>query len=223
MKKAPVGLEDIFPCWEKLTVQQQSQLKKHAEERRFLKGQKPHQGSSDCAGLFLIKNGQLRVYILSERGKEVTLYRLFAWDICLFSASCIMKNINFDLHVEAEKDTDVFIVPTDLFESLAKVSLPVADYINQLMSARFSDVMWIMEQILFTSFDSRLAAFLLEQSVIEQSNVLMITHDEIARHMGSAREVVTKMLNYLTNKGMVQLSRGKITLLDAEKLHGLIQ
>lgn len=223
MEKAPVGLEDIFPCWEKLTIKQQSQLKKHIEERHFLKGQKPHQGSSDCAGLFLIKNGQLRVYILSESGKEVTLYRLFAWDICLFSASCIMKNISFDLHVEAEKDTDVFIVPTDLFESLAKVSLPVADYINQLMSARFSDVMWIMEQILFSSFDSRLAAFLLEQSVIEQSNVLMITHDEIARNMGSAREVVTKMLNDLANKGLVQLARGKITLLDAERLQGLIQ
>jgi CRP/FNR family transcriptional regulator len=221
MQKSPAALEDIFPHWEKLTEQQQLELKKHTEERRFPKGQKPHQGSVDCAGLFLIKNGQLRVYILSETGKEVTLYRLFAWDICLFSASCIMKNISFELHVEAEKDTDVLIVPAALYERLMKASLPVADYTNQLMSSRFSDVMWIMEQILFTSFDSRLAAFLLEQSAIEQSSVLMITHDEIARHMGSAREVVTKMLNYFASEGMVQLSRGKITLLDEKKLQGL--
>lgn len=223
MEKAPVGLEDLFPRWKKLTAEQQGQVKKNAEERRFLKGQRPHQGSNDCAGLFLVRKGQLRVFILSESGKEVTLYRLFAWDICLFSASCVMKNISFDLYVEAEKETDVYIIPADLYESLMKVSLPVADYTNRLMSARFSDVMWIMEQILFTSFDSRLAAFLLEQGGIEQSDVLMITHDEIARHMGSAREVVTKMLNYFANERMVQLSRGKITLLDKEKLKDLIQ
>jgi len=223
MKKAPVGLEDLFPCWEKLTPSQQLSLRERTQARRFPKGQRPHQGSGDCAGLFLIREGLLRVFILSQNGKEVTLYRLFAWDICLFSASCIMKNIHFDLHVEAERDTDALIVPSDVYESLAKASLPVAEYTNQLIAARFSDVMWVMEQILFTSFDSRLAAFLLEQSVIEQSHDLPITHEEIARHLGSAREVVTKMLNYLASEGMLRLSRGKVRLLDEKKLRALVQ
>ncbi len=223
MKKAPVGLEDLFPCWEKLTPSQQLSLRERTQARRFVKGQRPHQGSGDCAGLFLIREGLLRVFILSQSGKEVTLYRLFAWDICLFSASCIMKNIHFDLHVEAEKDTDALIVPADAYESLAKASLPVAEYTNQLIAARFSDVMWVMEQILFTSFDSRLAAFLLEQSVIEQSHDLPITHEEIARHLGSAREVVTKMLNYLASEGMLRLSRGRVRLLDEKKLRALVQ
>ncbi len=222
-KEVPTRLEEIFPRWETLTMEQQSKLNNSVKERRFIKGQCLHQGGQDCTGLYLVKNGQLRVFILSETGKEVTLYRLFAWDICLFSASCIMKNISFDLHVEAEKDTDAFIVPADIYERLMKSSLPVSDYTNQLMASRFSDIMWIMEQLLFTSFDSRLAAFLLEQSVIEQSEVLIVTHDEIARHMGSAREVVTKMLNYLASEGAVRLSRGKITLIDTEKLQGLIQ
>lgn len=223
MEKAPIGLESIFPCWDKLTLEQRNQLHRSVEQRRFLKGRAAHQGSDNCAGLFLIRDGQLRVYILSESGKEVTLYRLFTWDICLFSASCILKNIHFDLHVEAEKDTDVLIVPANVYESLMKASLPVADYTHQLMAARFSDVMWVMEQILFTSFDSRLAAFLLEQSVIEQSDVLMITHERIARHLGSAREVVTKMLKYLADESMVRLSRGRITLLDTGKLRGLVR
>lgn len=223
MNQDSVNLEDFFPNWDVLTSTQKSQLYNSVENHHYKKGEFPHKGGQDCTGLFLVKEGQLRVFILSESGKEITLYRLFALDICLFSASCIMKNINFDLHVEAEKDTDVFIIPADVYEELVKVSLPVSDYTNQLMAARFTDVMWIMEQVLFTRFDSRLADFLLEQNVIEQSDILVITHDEIARHMGSAREVVTKMLNYFASEGILKLSRGKITLLDKKKLNDLIQ
>lgn len=223
MKQDSINLEVFFPQWDILNPAQKAQLTNSVEENHFKKGDFLHQGGKDCSGLVLVKEGQLRVFILSETGKEITLYRLFARDICLFSASCIMKNINFDLHVEAEKPTDVFIIPADVYDKLVKVSLPVSDYTNQLMASRFSDVMWIMEQVLFTRFDSRLADFLLEQSVIEQSDILVITHDEIARHMGSAREVVTKMLNYLASENMVKLSRGKVTLLDKQKLNDLIQ
>lgn len=218
MKEALPAFEEIFPCWDKLTSGQKEQVKENTEKRRFKKGQILYRGAEDCAGLFLVREGQLRIFILSDKGKEVTLYRLFAWDICLFSASCIMSNINFEMHVEAEKDTDIFVVSACAYEELMKVSLPVSRHTNNLMASRFSDVMWIMEKILFTSFDSRLAAFLLEQSVIEEGDVLTITHEEIARHLGSAREVVTKMLNYLSSEGYLSLSRGKVTLLDKEKL-----
>lgn len=220
MEQGPMLLKDAFPCWEKLTLEQQSHIQRHTGHKRYQKGQRLHQGG-DCSGLFLVQRGQLRVYILSQSGREVTLYRLFARDICLFSASCVMKNIRFDLWVEAEKDTDVFVVPADLYEELMKSSLAVAGYTNQLMASRFSDVMWVMEQVLFTRFDCRLAAFLLEQARIDQGDVLRITHEEIARHLGSAREVVTKMLNYFAQEGMVGLSRGRIALLDAGKLAAL--
>jgi CRP/FNR family transcriptional regulator len=221
--KTPQTLQEIFPCWEQLSSRQQSEVANHSHLRPFKKGQVIHQGSSDCMGLCLIKTGQLRVFILSATGREITLYRLFAWDICLFSASCIMKNISFDLHVQAEKETEAYVVPADIYDNLMKTSLPLSDYTNQLMASRFSDVMWIMEQVLFTSFDSRLANFLTEQSAIDSSEIISITHDEIARHVGSAREVVTKMLNYFAQEGIVKLSRGKIQILDSKKLAGLIQ
>lgn len=220
---APITLEEIFPQWEKLTPHQQELVRSQSQPKRFTRGQIVHQGHNDCSGLLLVRDGQLRVFIVSSSGKEVTLYRLFSWDICLFTASCIMKNISFELHVQAERDSDVFIVPPKLYESLMKESLAVADYTNQLMASRFSDVMWMMEQILFTSFDSRLAAFLLEQSEIEGSNDLTLTHEEIARHLGSAREVVSRMLKYFADDGLVQLSRGKITLVDPKRLRGLVQ
>ena len=221
MDRMQATLAEVFPCWDQLDDEARGELGARVYERTFLKGQVLHQGAGDCAGLFLVKRGQLRVYILSEGGKEVTLYRLFPWDICLFSASCIMKNISFELYVEAEKNAEVFIVPAEVFERLTKRSLALTDYQAQLMAARFSDVMWVMEQILFVSFDSRLAGFLLEQSTIERSDVLPITHEEIARHLGSAREVVTKMLNYLAGDGMVRLSRGQVTLVDRAKLEEL--
>lgn len=221
MRRPSYTLEELVPCWDKLTQRQRVQLKTYSYERSYEKGQRPHQGGESCSGLFIVKSGQLRVYMLSQSGREVTLYRLFDRDICLFSASCVMKNISFDLYVQAEKDTEVFIIPAELYEGLMKESLPVADYTNQLMASRFTDVMWAMEQILFTSLDSRLAGFLLEQSRIEQSDEIRMTHEEIAGHLGSAREVITRMLRYLAQEGMVKLSRGKIVLLDREKLAGL--
>ncbi|MDU7339098.1 MAG: Crp/Fnr family transcriptional regulator [Clostridium sp.] len=220
---APITLEEIFPQWEKLTPQQQELVRSQAQSKRFARGDIVHQGHNDCSGLLLVRDGQLRVFIVSSGGKEVTLYRLFSWDICLFTASCIMKNISFELHVQAERDSDVFIVPPKLYEHLMKESLAVADYTNQLMASRFSDVMWMMEQILFTSFDSRLSAFLLEQSEIEGSNDLTLTHEEIARHLGSAREVVSRMLKYFADDGLVQLSRGKVTLVEPKRLRSLVQ
>lgn len=222
MEKNPETLEELFPCWDSLSEDQRAQVRARTSQRLFEKGSRPHQGRGDCAGLFLLKNGQLRVFILSESGKEITLYRLFAWDICLFSASCIMRDIRFDLHVEAEKDTEAFIVPPDLYDSLTKASLPLANFTSRLISAHFSDIMWTLEQTLFTSFDRRLAGFLLEQSALEDSERLRITHDEIARHLGSAREVVTKMLNYLAAEGLVALGRGQVTLLDKKGLQNLL-
>lgn len=215
-------LKDLFPAWEKLTEQQRDEVMRHTNERHYKKGQFPHRGDVECTGLLMVKSGQLRVFMLSEGGKEITLYRLLPWDVCLFSASCVMNDINFDLHVEAEKDTTVLVVPAETYERLVKASLPVSEYTRKLMASRFSDVVWTVEQVLFKRFDSRLASFLLEQMNLDNANVLRITHDEIARHMGSAREVVTKMLNYFANEGIVALSRGKIKIIDEDALQDLV-
>ena len=81
--------------------------------------------------------------------------------------------------------------------------------------------MWLMEQIMWKSFDKRLAAFLLEESRLEESPVLKITHEKIAAHLGTAREVVTRMLRYFQSEGMVKLTRGSIEIVDKTKLEQL--
>ena len=100
-------------------------------------------------------------------------------------------------------------------------SAAAANYTNELMSQNFSEVMWVMEQIMWNSFDRRLADFLLEEGVLEGSDSLKITHERIANHLGSAREVVTRMLRYFQREGLVHLSRGEIQIVNKEGLQNI--
>ena len=214
-------IETALPFWNDLTPQDKTQLKRAIQKRHFSAGTPLHNGESGCSGLLLVYSGQVRAYLISDSGREITLYRLFERDICIFTASCMMKDIRFTMYVEAEKDTEAFIIPPLFYQGLCNHSLAASKYMNQLMSSRFSDAIWTMEQTLFTSFDRRLAHFLLEQSTIENSLTLRMTHDTIARNLGSAREVVTRMLKYFQGEGLVSLSRGEITLLDEKRLLAL--
>lgn len=211
-------LQTTLPFWNHLTPVQQDSLKKDIVKQHFSVGESLHTGSENCSGLFLIQSGQLRVYMISESGREVTLYRLFDRDVCIFSASCIMRNITFDVYVEIEKDTDCFLLPTASYRQLANEAISVQAFMNDLMESRFSDVMWVIDQVLFASFDRRLSNFLLEQSNIQQSDTIMITHEKIANNIGSAREVVTRMLKYFQSEGIVRLFRGGIEILNKKKL-----
>ena len=155
-------LSEYFPVWNRLTPKQQSELERAAVLRSVPQGTLLHNGSADCLGLIVVQSGQLRAFICSDEGRELTIYRLLERDICLFSASCIMQSIQFDVTVEAEKDSSFWLIPSDLYKRLMEESAPVANYTSQIMAARFSEVMWLIEQILWKSHDRRLAAFLLQ-------------------------------------------------------------
>ena len=216
-----MDFESYFPIWDQLSHDHQERIRSTLVSRSVSKGTIVHNGNNDCTGLFLIRSGQLRAYILSEEGREITLYRLFDRDICLFSASCMLRSIQFEVFIEAEKDTEMWILPVWIYQAIMKESAPVANYTNELMATRFSDVMWLVEQIMWKSLDKRLSAFLLEESAIEASSTLKITHEAIANHLGSHREVITRMLKYFQNEGMVKLSRGCIQITDTSKLEAL--
>ena len=210
--------QSCFPIWNQLNTDQQARILSSLVSHRVKKGTLIHGGSMDCTGLLLIKSGQLRVYILSDEGREITLYRLFELDMCLFSASCMLRSIQFDVMIAAEKDAEFWVVPAEVYKRILEESAPAANYTNELMASRFSDVMWLMEQIMWKSLDRRVAAFLLEEASIEGAGRLKITHEAIANHLGSHREVITRMLRYFQNEGMVRLSRGVIEITNADKL-----
>ena len=213
--------QDYFPIWEKLEPAQQNRLLDSLIARKVEKGTVIHNGSMDCTGLLVVESGQLRAYILSDEGREITLYRLFDRDICLLSASCMIRSIRFDVTVVAEKDTRLWVIPAEVYKGVMESSAPAANFTNELMATRFTDVMWLIEQIMWKSLDKRLAAFLLEEAAIEGSDELKITHEAIANHMGSHREVITRMLRYFQGEGLVRLSRGTVAILDEERLKSL--
>ncbi len=214
---------EFFPMWEKLTPSQKERLTGFARPTTVNKGTILQNGSMECLGLLLIQSGQLRAHISSAEGREITIYRLFEQDLCLFSASCMMRSIQFEITIEAEKDSAFFLIPPEIYKGLMEESAPLANFTNEVMATRFSEVMWLVEQILWKSFDKRLAGFLLEEAAIEGSDVLKITHETIGNHLGNPREVVTRMLKYFQNEGMVKLSRGALEIIDHKRLRALTE
>ena len=218
---ACVDISDGFPVWDQLTEQQQASLSHAAVLRPASRGAMLHGGAGDCLGLVLVRTGQLRAFILSDQGREITLYRLLPGDICLFSAACAMGSLQLDIALEAEKDTSFWLIPPETYRSIMEDSAPLANYTNARMTDRFSQVMWLMEQVMWHSFDRRLASFLLAECDLEASSRLELTHERIAAHLGTAREVVTRMLRYFQSEGLVHLSRGAVEITDADRLRRL--
>ena len=214
-------LAKFFPIWDKLTPAQQERIRVTSILHSVKGGTMLHNGGPDCLGLLLVKSGQLRAYMLSDEGREVTISRFFEMDMCLFSASCVMSNMLFDVFIEAEKDSEVWVIPACLYQNLMEESLPLSNHSHNLITSHLSDVMWLMEQIMWKSFDKRLAKFLLEESTLEGTDSLKITHEKIANHLGTAREVVTRMLRYFQSEGMVRLTRGTVDITDEKKLRKL--
>ena len=213
--------QDYFPIWNKLTEDQQQRVLGVLQQRAVKKGTHIHDSSAECLGLVVVRSGQLRAYILSEDGREITFGRLFDYDVSLLSASCVLPDLQLNVMIEAEKDTEFWSISACLFKDLMEESLAVSNFARNLLSSNFSELMWLMEQIMWKSLDKRLAAFLLEEANIERSDVLKITHEKIAAHLGSAREVVTRMLRYFQTEGMVKLTRGAIEITDRDKLEEL--
>ena len=212
---------EYLPFWDKLTQDQQQTIAAVIEHRNVKKGTHIHDSSAQCLGLVAVRTGQLRAYILSADGREITISRLFEYDVSLLSASCVMPDMQFNVMIEAEKDTEFWSIPACLFKNLMEESLAVSGYARSLLSSNFSELMWLMEQIMWKSMDKRLAGFLLEESRLDETTVLKLTHEKITNHMGTAREVVTRMLRYFQTEGMVSLTRGEIELTDVKKLEQL--
>lgn len=214
---------DYLPILKKLNAVEREELVNAAFTRKFGKGELLHNGNNDCTGLIIVLLGQLRAYTSSYDGREITLYRLFERDTCLFSASCMLNNLQFDITVSAEKDSEVLVIPSEVYKKIMEASAPLSNYTNEIMASRFSDVMWLMDQIMWKSFDKRLAEFLITESGVEESDTLIITHEVIGNHLGSPREVVTRMLKYFVNEKFITLSRGKIQIIDKKGLRKIAE
>lgn len=221
-KEESALISSRLPFWSQLTNMQKELLLTNARTTHYTKGQTLFSEQNECLGLLLIKSGILRTYITSTEGREITLYRLEAEDICILSASCVLKTIDFDVFMDAETDCDVIQIGAPIFSRIMADNIYVELYSYKLATERFSDVMWAMQQILFISFDKRLAAFLLDEAVRCKCDSIRMTHEQIAKYTGSAREVVSRMLKYFSEEGYITLSRGDITIIDKKGLKAIL-
>ena len=212
--------EKIFPFWNEISDKDREFICKNSISLSYKKGTNVHD-SSECSGVFFIRSGCLRVYMMSEDGKDITLYRLYAGDMCMLSASCVLKTITFDVFIDAEEDSECYVVNGPAYAAISERCPNVKIFSLELAVSKFSDVMWVMQQILFMSLDKRLAIFLCDESARIKSDIILLTHEQIAKYIGSAREVVSRMLKYFANEGIIEVSRKGIKILDKNRLRML--
>ncbi len=212
---------DAFPFWDGLSDWDKDTFVKSSIRVKFNRGANIHDGG-ECTGVILIKSGCLRLYLLSDEGKEVTLYRLFPGEMCIFSASCVLDTLTFDVFIDAEEDTECVIVGGCAYEGVWQKSDEVKIFTYETALSRFSDIMWVMQQILCMSMDKRLAIFLLDEISKSGGDTVKLTHEQIAKYMSSAREVVSRMLKYFASEGILTASRSEgIKIIDKKKLRSI--
>jgi len=215
-------LKDYLEVWPDLTMEQQNQLVNNSVYKSYAPLQMLKTQDSGCLGLLLVLEGEIRVYMLSDEGKEITLYRLNAGEVCIFSSMCVLNQINFDVFIECMSPVKIIQVNTMSLGLVSKANPIFENFLLHLTIDRFNDVMWSMQQILFKSMDVRLATFLLDEVNNNHSLELQITHETIAKYVGSAREVISRTLKYFESEKLVKLKRGYVIILDKNRLLQLI-
>lgn len=208
----------LLPFYGDLSAEQRDLTLSGATIRLYGKGDFIHSMSDACLGMVYVLKGGIRVYLLSDEGREITLFRLEEGNPCVLSASCVVNQINFDTHMTAERDCELLVVNSATYKRLIEENIYVRCFTYELMTERFSSVMWAMQQILFSRFDKRLAAFLISEYDKTGNPEIRMTHEQIAQHVSSAREVVARMLKRFTADGLVVLKRGSIIIKDTDKL-----
>ncbi len=214
-------MSNRLPFWNLLTDKEKEILKDNTIERTYTKGSIVFDNSSSCLGLLNVISGQVRAYLVSDEGKEVTIFKLEDNDLCVLSASCIIKQITFDTQLVANEDTKVLIVPSNIIEDLAYMNIELRCYLYEKALARFSDVMWNMQELLFKGLDSRVANYLINQYERTDSTIIKVTHEEIANDINSAREAVTRILKLFVQDGLIKLQKGSIELVDVDALYDI--
>ncbi|MCI8372810.1 MAG: Crp/Fnr family transcriptional regulator [Lachnospiraceae bacterium] len=212
--------KEIFPFWEEISREDQEEICRNSHNAAYQKRTHVHDGN-ECSGVILVRTGSLRLYMMSEEGKDITLYRLQKGDLCMLSASCVLSSITFDVFVDAEEDSTCLVISGPVFSAVSERNPAMKIFALETAVSRFSDVMWVMQQILFMSMDKRLAIFLADESARTGSDMITLTHGQIARYMGSAREVVSRMLKYFAKEGIVEVSRKGVKILDRKRLRSL--
>jgi len=208
-----------LPFWGDLNETQRQTLLRGTAEQAFSEGNL----LEGELGLLLLLKGSVRVYLLSEEGREVTLFHLRSGDICTLGGARVSDQLPFAPQMIVEEDCQFLAIRPSPLKSVMEECSGVRAFVYEQGSRHLVQMVWAMEQILFLHVDRRLASFLLAESRRTGSRELRMTHEEIARQISSAREVVARMIKRFSAQGLVESRRGSIRLTDLEGLQKLNQ
>lgn len=214
-----------LPFWDKLTEEERLNAMQSVVIKSYEAGQMLHgscDGGGSCLGMVYVLDGELRTFIVSPEGREVTLFKLIDDDYCVFAASCVLSRIHQETQMIATKDTELMIIPATVFAKLIQTNLKVRCWTYELATEKFSEVMSVLEEIIFTPLDSRLARYLVQQYMITGSNVIKTTQEQVAQEINSVREVVARALNKFAKNGIVSMHRGTIEIKSINELKYII-
>ena len=207
-----------LPFYERLSESEKRMIEEGWSQKTYKKGQIIYNSNDACLGHIYLCEGEVRAYVTSEEGREITLFRLFSDDTCILSASCVLNQIKFDSQLIAVTDVSMLVLNSSIFNTLCEQNVYVKLYAYELLSSRFSSIMWAMQQIVFMKFDRRLAIFLVSEYKRTGKKTVKMTHEQIAEHTNSAREVVARTLKKLSNDSLIEYKRGCVTIKELEAL-----
>ena len=164
----------------------------------------------------LLISGIVRVYKIGETGREITLYRFGHGESCILTANAILSQKSFPAIATVEQEAEAVMIPADTFRDWVKRYDPWREFVFELLSDRLSTVMAVVDEVVFQRMDRRVAALVLDRST--HTNPLQMTHQEIAAELGSSREVISRILEDFAQKGMVEVRRGIVEILDFDEL-----
>jgi len=215
-------LDDLFPVLRQIPESDRKIIFSAGSVADLPDGQMLMKQNQQCQFIPMVMSGKLRIFKLSENGREMTLYRIGPGETCLISIACQIKGEDFPAMAQVEGKTQLFMLPSFICHDILSSSLAWKDFIITSIYAHLTDVMETLEAVAFDRTDHRLVLWLLDKTN-EKKDTILCTHEEIAVELGTAREVVSRLLAELKNKGVVSLGRGKIKVTDSVKLRKLAE
>jgi CRP/FNR family transcriptional regulator, anaerobic regulatory protein len=216
------ALDRLFPVLQKLTDSERQRIFDAGQVVTLPAQQMLMTQNQQCHFIPLVLKGTVRVFKLSNSGREMTLYRIGPGETCLISIACQINGEDYPALAQIEEKTQLCILPSHIYKDILDNSLAWKDYVCTSMYGHLTDIMQTLEAVAFERIDRRLGLWLLEKTG-EKPGAVQCTHEAIAVELGTAREVISRLLGELKNKGLVHLGRGRIQVLDTVKLRQLVE
>ena len=208
-----------LPIFKRADPQMAREFRQVAFYARIPSGRDIFAQGDEVNAIALLLSGAVRVYKMSDTGREITLYRFSTGESCILTANAVLNNESFSAIATIEEDSEAIMIPAERFREWVNRYDLWREFVFNLLSQRLLSVIEIVEEVAFGRMDVRVASFVLERA--EMQNPLHITHQEIAFELGSSREVISRILGSLANQGMIQLGRGTIEVLNEQSLRTL--